>query len=124
MLRSILSIVAGFICWYIAVVIMWVAFGYGPGDMPSDGFLLFSILPEAIFAVGCGYLTALIARKKEVLHSIILGGVFVVYGIISLVLNNSEGYQYPIWVPLSTIFILAPCIVLGGWLRKKRIHQL
>lgn len=118
MLRSIISVIAGFIAWYIAVFVLWIAFGYGPREIPPTDFLVFSICMEAIFSVGGGYLTALIAGRKEMLHSIILAAVFCLLGVISLILYDAEKMG-SIWLPLSTIVINAPCAVLGGWMRKK-----
>ena len=124
MLRSIVSIVVGFIVWYASVVILWILFGYNAGNMPSSDFLMFSVVVEALFAVGVGYLTALIAKKKEHIHGIILGIVFAVYGIVDLIIYFLKDFEMPFWVPVTTIVIIAPCAVLGGWLRSRRVDRI
>lgn len=120
MIRSVLSVIAGYIFFYIAVLILWLAFGYGPDqDFQSSSFLIISIFFEALFAVGCGYLVALIADRMELLHAAILAALFVISGIAYLLLRLNH---YPIWVPLSTIFVNAPCIILGGFIRRKQVR--
>ena len=115
MIISIISIISGYVAFSIAVLILWLAFGYGPKDVPPDSFLIFSIFCEAFFAVGSGYLVALIARRRELLHAAILAAIFAIVGLASLLFKT---HQYPYWVALSIIFINAPCTLLGGYIRK------
>jgi hypothetical protein len=102
-------------------MILWFAFGYHPdNNFPTTNFLIVSIVCEAFFAFGCGYLAAFIAKRLELIHAGILSGIFVISGILYFILRLNH---YPIWVPLSTIFINAPCILFGGFVRKKQIHR-
>jgi hypothetical protein len=117
MVRSILSIITGYVVFLISVMILWLAFGYGPKDIPPTNFLVFSVFCEALFSAGCGYLTAAIAQRRALLHAGILAAVFVIVGLGSLVFQT---HRYPFWIPLSTVFINAPCALLGGYLRYKR----
>ena len=43
MIRSIISIVAGYVAWMLAVWIIWTVFGYGIRDVPPTDFLIFSV---------------------------------------------------------------------------------
>lgn len=96
---------------------LWLAFGYGPKhEFPTTSFLIVSIIYETFFAVGCGYLVAFIARRRELLHAGILSGIFVIGGVLYFIFRLNH---YPVWVPLSIIFINAPCVLLGAYLRKK-----
>jgi O-antigen/teichoic acid export membrane protein len=115
MIRSILSIISGYLAFSIAVLILWLAFGYGPKEIPPTNFLIFSIFCEAFFSVGCGYLAALIAQRRELLHAGILAAVFVIVGLGTLLFKT---HHYPYWVPLSVIIINAPCAFLGGYIRR------
>jgi hypothetical protein len=118
-IRSVLSVISGYIVFFIAVMILWSAFGYYPMDeFPTTNFLIISIFFEAFFAVGCGFIVAFIAGRKELIHTGILSGIFVVSGILYLFLKLNH---YPILVPLSNIFINAPAILFGGYLRKKHM---
>jgi O-antigen/teichoic acid export membrane protein len=115
MIRSIISIIGGYVSFSIAVLILWLAFGYGPKDVPPPAFLMFSIFCEVFFAVGSGYLVAIIAQRRELLHAAILAAIFVIIGLGSLIFKT---HQYPYWVALSIIFINAPCALLGGYIRQ------
>lgn len=115
MIRSIISIIAGYVTFSIAVLILWLPFGYGPKDIPPNNFLIFSIFCEAFFAVGAGYLVALIAQRRELLHAGILAAIFVIVGLGSLIFKT---HQYPYWVALSIILINAPLALLGGYIRQ------
>jgi hypothetical protein len=115
MIRSIIAIISGYVTFSIAVLILWLAFGYGPKDVPPTNFLLFSIFCEAIFAAGSGYLVALIAQRRELLHAGILAAIFVLVGLGSLLFKT---HPYPYWVALSIILINAPCALLGGYIRQ------
>lgn len=116
MIRSIISIISGYVTFSIAVLILWLAFGYGPEDIPPTNFLIFSIICEALFAAGSGYIIALIAQRQELLHAGILAGIFVIVGLGSLIFRT---HQYPYWVTLSIILINAPSALLGGYIRQK-----
>lgn len=115
MVRSIISIIAGYVTFSISVLILWLAFGYRPKDVPATNFLIFSIFCEAFIAVGCGYLAALIAQRRELLHAGILAAVFIIAGLGSLIFQT---HHYPYWNSLSIILINAPCILLGGYIRQ------
>ena len=117
MIRSIISIIAGYVVWMLAVWILWAIFGYGIQDVPSTGFLILSVFFESVFGLGGGYLAAIIAKRHAVRHSTILAGLFVVGGIVSVISKTS---QFPVWVHLTTIFIVAPCIAVGGFIRKRQ----
>jgi hypothetical protein len=115
MIRSIISIITGYVSFSIAVLILWLVFGYGPKDVPPDNFLIFSIFCEAFLSAGSGYLTALIAQHRELLHTGILAAIFVIVGLGSLIFKT---YPYPYWVSLSIVIINAPCALLGGYIRQ------
>ena len=124
MLRSILSVSIGFIAWYIHIVILWVLFGYSAEREPPQEFLAFSLCVEALFAAGAGYISGLIARNKALLHGLLLGAVFALFGVVGVIVYILRDYTTPLWVPLSTILIIAPCAALGGWLRSRRYDRL
>ena len=75
-IRSLLSLLAGYLTFALAMVLLWMAFGHKPKDVPPDGFLLFSIFCECFFAIGGGVVAAKIANRKELAHTGILTGIF------------------------------------------------
>jgi hypothetical protein len=116
-IRSLLSLIAGYMIFAVAMLLLWMAFGYKPKDIPPDGFLVFSILCECLFALGGGYVAALVAGRKELVHTGILTGIFAILGELSVLCPHNE---LPLWANMATIVPIAPCFLLGGWIRKKR----
>jgi len=114
--RSIISIISGYLIFGMAVLLLWTAFGYRPHSIPPTGFLVFSVFCECLFALGSGYVVALIARRKELLHAGILTAIFVVIGLLSVLMPMN---RLPLWVNLTTIFPTSPFILLGGFIKMK-----
>lgn len=118
MVRSVISIISGYLIFGVAVILLWIAFGYKPHSVPPTGFLVFSVFCECLFALGSGYVVALIARRKELLHTGILMVIFVVMGVLSVLIPMNH---LPLWVNLTTIFPTSAFILLGGLIRMKTI---
>jgi len=100
----------------VAMLLLWIAFGYKPKDVPPDGFLVFSIFCECLFALGGGYVAALVANRKELVHTGILTGILAVMGVLSVLWPQND---LPWWANLATSFPIAPFFLLGGLIRKK-----
>jgi hypothetical protein len=117
-IRSLLSLIVGYLIFVVAMVLLWMVFGYRPKDVPPDGFLVFSIFCECLFALGGGYTAALVSGRKELVHTGVLTGVIAVMGLLSLFWAHNE---LPWWANLATAFPIAPCFFLGGliFIRKK-----
>ena len=115
-IRSLLSLILGYLVFAVTMVLLWMIFGYNPLDVPPDGFLVFSIFCECLFALGGGYVAALVAKRKEILHTGILTGVVAAMGILSLFWPLNE---LSWWANLATAFPIAPCFLLGGFIRVK-----
>ena len=117
-IRSLLSFIVGYLIFGVAMLLLWTIFGYKPKDVPPDGFLVFSIFCECLFALGGGYVAAFVANRKELVHTGILTGVVAIMGVLSLFWPQNE---LPWWANLATTFPIAPCFLLGGliFVRKK-----
>jgi len=71
---------------------------------------------RSVYTVGGGYLTAVLAPKRPMLHAVILG----VFGIVA----STAGaivmiplHLGPTWYPIALIVLALPCTWLGGKLR-------
>jgi hypothetical protein len=113
-----LSLIAGYLIFAVAMLLLWMAFGYKPRDVPPDGFLVLSIFCECLFALAGGYAAAVIANRNELLHTGILAAIMAVMGILSLVWPQND---LPWWANLASAFPIAPFFLLGGLIlaRKK-----
>lgn len=116
-IRSLLSLILGYLVFAVAMVLLWMIFVYKPKDVPPDGFLVFSIFCECLFAFGGGYVTALVAARKELVHTGILACIVAIMGVLSLICPQNE---LPWWANLATTFPIAPCFLLGGLILSRK----
>ena len=124
MLRSIGAVIVGYVVYLVLSVIGGVILAVSfPGAVsqgtmnPTVGFLVGGLVFSVIFAFAGGYVTASIAQTKEVTHALILGGVMVVIGLISLVVGTSP---QPVWAQIVGLIIPLPSVYVGGVLRSRR----
>jgi len=120
MIRSVVAVVAGYATFIVLTTSVWLAFGYGPEDVPSDSFLLLSLAFETPFALAAGYLSAWIADRREARHSAVLATAMALHGVVGLVAGIDA---YPVWVHVSTLLVLAPCCYLGGRIRQWQVRS-
>ena len=128
MLRSILSVLAGFAA--IAALIMPATIisarlmlgTRSREDMmkmkPTPAFTAVNLAFSVVFGVLGGFLTAWIAGHAPLKHALALAGLMFVMGIFSFLQNlkmkTSEGRGYG-----ATLIILGPaCALFGGWLQS------
>lgn len=124
MLRSILAVISGSVVWMITAlgtdsILMALApswFDAG-GRVESVPVLLFMASYSLLFSVLGGYVTALLARRREVLHAFILGVLQLAMGVAATVKFYDTA---PLWFHLIILVLLVPANVLGGQLRVMR----
>ncbi len=118
MLRSILSVLAGFALW----TVVWLASNAAlaaamPGAFREDGstdsvgMLLLILVLSVVFSVIAGYVTALLAREKTKQHALALGLALLAVGIFAQV---QFWDVMPVWYHLSFLTLLIPGVLLGA----------
>lgn len=127
MLRSILSVIAGNIVWTIlwlgmsaVLANMYPYIADGKTKVESMSLLLFLLVYSIVISVIAGYVTALIARQKEIAHTFALGILQLALGIF---FQSQSWNLLPIWYHLSFLLLLIPGNLLGGHLRQKQTAQ-
>ena len=83
----------------------------------ADGSAFFKIgstFYGIVFSFIGGFVTALIATRKQFIHSLALSLLFIVIAIGAM--NFTGGSHWSEWV---NIFVIAPFAAIGGWLRVK-----
>lgn len=118
MLRSILAVIAGSITWMVtalgtdAIVMSLFPQWYNNGGrVESVPVLLFAGFYSLLFSVLGGYVTALIARRSEMLHVFILGVLQLLMGIMATIKFWDTA---PVWYHLTFLALLIPANLLGG----------
>ena len=121
MIRSILSILAGFVLWTVlwlgsnaALAAMMPDAFREDGSTGSTGLLLLLLADSVLFSVVAGYVLAMIVRRSEIKHAAILGVIQLAVGIF---VQSQYWDVMPLWYHLSFLALLAPGILVGAVLR-------
>lgn len=127
MIRSILSIIAGFILIGVlslgtdAVVVSAMPGAFSPtGRTESVPVLLLTLAYVFVFAViGC-YLTARLAPQNPMKHALVLGVLGLIFSIIGTTLSWNTA---PVWYHVTALLMVMPAAWLGGRLREAQLSQ-
>lgn len=129
MMRSILSIIAGFILIGVlafgadAVVrVAMPGWTLSPtGRVESAPVLLFITAYVFVFAVfGC-YITAWLAPHSPMKHALILGLLGLLFNIVGTIMM---WHTAPAWFHIVNLILVMPASWLGGRLREAQLHQM
>jgi len=121
MLRSLIAVIAGSVVWMVtalgmdALLMTFMPEWFGAnGKTESVPLLLFMMSYSLLFSVLGGYVTALIARRKETQHALALGVLQFVMGIMATVKFYDTA---PLWFHVTFLLLLIPANIFGGQLR-------
>ena len=121
MIRSIIAVIAGSVIWMVTALgmdgvlmsLMPAWFGAN-GKVESVPLMLFMMSYSLLFSVLGGFVTASIARRKEIQHALALGGLQLAMGIIATVQFYDTA---PLWYHVMFLMLLVPANIFGGQLR-------
>ncbi len=121
MIRSIIAVIAGSVIWMVTALgmdgvlmsLMPTWFGAN-GKVESVPLMLFMMSYSLLFSVLGGFVTASIARRKEIQHALALGGLQLAMGIIATVQFYDTA---PLWFHVTFLLLLVPANIFGGQLR-------
>jgi len=117
MLRSIGAVVAGYLLIAAAIITLFAVFYPDPTAVPSQGFMLFSMVYGFVFGILGGYVCGLIAQRAEVKHAAIIAGIGILVSVLSMVFAAAKE---PMWYQLANMVVLTIAVLLGGWLRARQ----
>ena len=81
--------------------------------------MLQSIAIGMVSALLGGYLAAWLGQRRPVAHGTAVAVVLAIGAVASLF--STLGAGGAVWSQVSAPVLMAPCAVLGGWLRLKRV---
>ncbi len=124
MVRSVVAVLAGAVVW----ALLWTASMNGlqaafPERIQPDAYLgdvaILSvyIALSVAYSVIAGYVTAVVARRREVPHALALGLFQLGLGIY---FESTYWILLPVWYHLTFLALLVPGNVFGGWMRAQR----
>jgi hypothetical protein len=129
MLRSVLAVVVGFVVTAAAsvgtdgVLMLLLPRAVLETQPPPPGLLVGIMFYCFVYAVLGAYVTAVIARRAEVRHALVLGGIALAIGIAStlpVLLGKSSDPQMPAWYLVLALAQVIPATLLGGYLRARQ----
>jgi hypothetical protein len=87
-----------------------------PGEdvFPDTGWLLALLGSDTALMIGAGYNTAILARRAPIAHTVALGAVIVVFGLVWMFVF--WGWM-PLWYQVVLVSIALPAAATGGSLR-------
>ena len=126
MLRSVLSVLAGFAAMAVLIMVATIVASRlmlgtrGREEMmkakPTRAFITVNLVYSAAFAIFGGFLTACIATHAPLKHALVLAGLMFFMGIFSFF--QTAGSNQPKWYGLTLVVLGPACAVLGGWLHQ------
>ncbi|HZS08666.1 MAG TPA: hypothetical protein VFD58_27780 [Blastocatellia bacterium] len=132
MLRSVLSVAAGFMVMVITVVIgtaltariMLGDAGSNTIQQPPNSYLVASLVVSAAAAVLGGWVTGLIAGREPLIHAGALSILLLVMSAVSVLLTRGtpEAAAQPSWYPWVVTVLGAAGVLLGGVLRGGQLR--
>lgn len=123
MVRSILAVLAGNISWAVlflgsnTILASLFPAQFKVEKISSVPFLLLLLILSILFSIIAGYITARIAQRKEIAHTIVLGVLQLAMGIAAQLANYEV---LPLWYHIAFLLMLIPGNVFGGWLIAKQ----
>lgn len=123
MLRSILAVLAGIVSWAVlwvgsnAILASLFAAQYKVEKKDYVPLLLLLIVLSLIFSIIAGFITARLAQRKEMAHTLVLGVLQLAMGIAAQMANYDA---LPLWYHITFLLLLIPGNVLGGLLRSRK----
>jgi hypothetical protein len=123
MVRSILAVIAGSALWTAlwigsnAILVAILPPRANPNKIESVPVLLLILILSLIFSILAGYVTAQLAKRKEMAHVLGLGVLQLAMGIAAQVANFDA---LPLWYHISFLLLLIPGNLFGGLLQTRR----
>jgi peptidoglycan/LPS O-acetylase OafA/YrhL len=118
MIRSILAVVLGYLVFALSAFAFFQVSGQAPHQAASIYVMVASIAFGMVFALLGGYLAALVAGHRPLAHGISVAVLLALGAAISLLSTFGKG---AVWSQTAALVLMAPCAVLGGWLRMRQV---
>lgn len=121
--RSILGVIAGFVATIVlsvacdAIVRMLAPGAFGAdGRSPGPVMMVVGVLYTLASATVGGFIAALIARRAELMHALVLGTLGA--AVTLLIIVAAPATQRTVAMFVSAMLVI-PATVLGGWMRRR-----
>lgn len=119
MVRSAIAVIVGYLVFALSAFAFFQISGQPPHQAAPVPIMIASIAFGMAFAALGGFVAARLARRRPLAHGFAVGGVLAAGAAISLLNTTGKG---AIWSQVAALVLMAPCAVLGGWLRLRQVR--
>ena len=118
MARSVVSVIVGYLIFALSAFAFFQISGQAPHRSAPVPVMIGSIAWGMAFALGGGFVAAWLARRRPLAHGFAVGAVLALGATVSLLSTIGKG---AVWSQVAALALMAPCAVLGGWLRLRQV---
>ena len=118
MARSALAVLVGYFIFALSAFAFFQLSGQPPHQAAPVPIMIGSIAFGMLFALLGGYVAAWLARRRPAAHGLAVAAVLALGAAISLLSTFGKG---AIWSQVAALALMAPCALLGGWLRSRQV---
>jgi CHASE2 domain-containing sensor protein len=119
-MRVVGGIILGFLVFGLSPWVLFVLFRITKLDphphFSAIGYII-GILWGVLFALLAGWVASFIEGRPDLMSAWILAALMAISAIASMILMGGS------WVSLAGLVLIAPSVVVGGWLYRLRINQ-
>jgi hypothetical protein len=116
MLRSIGSVILGYLVFALSAFAFFQLTGQAPHAKVPLSIVLTSILVGIVAAFAGGYLAARLAGRKPAAHGLAVALILAIGATVSLVSTIGNG---AIWSQISALILMVPSAAVGGLVRAR-----
>jgi peptidoglycan/LPS O-acetylase OafA/YrhL len=119
-LRSAAAVITGYLIFGLSAAVLFGVVDQDPHSATTRGYMIGTILYGAFFGGVGGFVTAWIAQQRRVVHAAVVAGIIAGGAVVSILTRSADD---PLWSQIAAILIIAPVVILGGWLRLRTLPQ-
>jgi peptidoglycan/LPS O-acetylase OafA/YrhL len=120
LIRSVAAVVAGYLFKGIAIGLFFILAGWQPEEDLSTRVVVVGMVYRAFASVLAGYVTGLVARRRETAHALAVAILSALITIVSMMAG--AGGREPLGAQVVNLLVMAPAVVVGGYLRNRQVY--
>jgi hypothetical protein len=114
-LRSVGSVIVGYLVFALCAYAFFRLSGQAPHQPAPVPIMIIGVVLGMVFAAAGGYVAAWLGGRHPLGHAVAVAAVLALGASVSLVATLGKGV---VWTQLAALLLMAPCAVVGGWLRS------
>ena len=118
MARSVIAVIVGYLIFALSAFAFFQISGQSPHRAAPVPIMIGSIAFGTVFALLGGYVAARLAQRRPLAHGFAVAAVLALGAAISLFSTLGKG---AVWSQVAALALMAPCAILGGWLRMRQV---